>query len=106
MSISLVRIEASLLPAHDETIIPFDRTFGDRATPTGIDDRAVLSLKGAWRSVTAADRRRVAILMIKFMFIEFAVLMVGSMTVFGTLWVVSGGDIKSFFIGTLMRLQQ
>ncbi|RJE16779.1 hypothetical protein PHISCL_10884, partial [Aspergillus sclerotialis] len=32
-TVTLVRVAASMLPEEDETIVPFDRTFGGKTTP-------------------------------------------------------------------------
>lgn len=44
-----IRVAASMLPADDEVIVPFDRTFGGRVTSTDIGR---ISLLDAWRSFT------------------------------------------------------
>ena len=100
-SITLTRVEASLLPASDETIIPFDRTFGGRVVMTGVDDRLVLRTKDAWRSVTTADRRRVAILLFKLTLISIAIQVAGLAMIYGILWCVSGGDVKTLLQGVV-----
>ena len=101
---SLYRIQASLLPTQDETIVPFDRTFGGRAKPTGIDGRKVLGFHDALRSVTAADRQRIAILTAKTILISLGILAVGCLSVWATSWCVSGGLVHEDLIQAFLIL--
>ncbi|KAM0719970.1 hypothetical protein Q7P37_004105 [Cladosporium fusiforme] len=83
------RVQASLLPEEEETIVPMDRTFGTSGT-NGLrpgllaESRGALSFKEAWRSVTWAELRRVVIIRAKFIAIQVAIS--------AAFWVVGGKD--------------
>ncbi|KZF25044.1 hypothetical protein L228DRAFT_60690 [Xylona heveae TC161] len=54
----LVRMQASMLPAEHEPIVPFDRTFGGRVVPKSEGGSGVLGMLDAWRSFDRAARLR------------------------------------------------
>ena len=58
-TVAMVRVAASMLPEEDETIVPFDRTFGGRTTPEIIGGQGKIGIMEAWRSFTGEQRRRV-----------------------------------------------
>jgi hypothetical protein len=51
--VTLVRIEASILPEDEDTIVPFDRSFGGKASVAG-----KIGFLDAWRSFNWEARRR------------------------------------------------
>lgn len=71
-SVTLVRVAASMLPEEDETIVPFDRTFGGKTTPAIIGGQGKIGLVEAWRSFSWASRTRLVRLMIKVALISIA----------------------------------
>ncbi|MCJ1408817.1 hypothetical protein MMC19_002893 [Ptychographa xylographoides] len=48
--VALKRVQASLLPEEDESIVPFDRTFNGRVVPEILGGTGHMSLRGAWKS--------------------------------------------------------
>ncbi|EXJ67626.1 uncharacterized protein A1O5_08972 [Cladophialophora psammophila CBS 110553] len=64
-TVTLVRVAASMLPEEDETIVPFDRTFGGKTTPAIIGGQGKIGLVEAWRSFPWASRKRLLRLMVK-----------------------------------------
>lgn len=73
-----VRIQASLLPEDEDTIVTFDRTFGlngNHGLQPGLlaQPRGALSFKEAWRSITWAEMRRMILLHAKFVLVEAAI---------------------------------
>ncbi|KAI1628287.1 hypothetical protein EDD37DRAFT_302949 [Exophiala viscosa] len=71
-SVTLVRVAASMLPEEDETIVPFDRTFGGKTTPAIIGGQGKIGLVEAWRSFPWASRIRLLKLMVKVALIVMA----------------------------------
>ena len=71
-SVTLVRVAASMLPEEDETIVPFDRTFGGKTTPAIIGGQGKIGLVEAWRSFPWSSRMRLVKLMIKVALIVMA----------------------------------
>jgi len=64
-TVTMVRVAASMLPEEDETIVPFDRTFGNQTTPAIIGGQGKIGLVEAWRSFPWASRMRLLKLMVK-----------------------------------------
>ncbi|KIW66287.1 hypothetical protein PV04_08484 [Phialophora macrospora] len=71
-TVTLVRVAASMLPEEDETIVPFDRTFGGKTTPAIVGGQGKIGLVEAWRSFPWASRMRLIKLMIKVVLIFMA----------------------------------
>ncbi|EXJ57635.1 hypothetical protein A1O7_07984 [Cladophialophora yegresii CBS 114405] len=71
-TVTLVRVAASMLPEEDETIVPFDRTFGGKTTPAIVGGQGKIGLVEAWRSFPWASRMRLLKLMIKVVLIFMA----------------------------------
>lgn len=71
-TVTLVRVAASMLPEEDETIVPFDRTFGGKTTPAIIGGQGKIGLVEAWRSFPWASRRRLLKLMLKVVLVFMA----------------------------------
>jgi len=57
-AVTMVRVAASMLPEADETIVPFDRTFGGQTTPEIIGGQGKIGLVEAWRSFPRSSRMR------------------------------------------------
>ena len=64
-SVTLIRVEASILPEEDDTIVPFDRTFGGKVVPRVLGGTGAVSFLDAWRSFNWVARRRLIKLYIK-----------------------------------------
>lgn len=71
----LVRVQASLLPEEDETIIPFDRSFQGKVEPAVIGGKGWVSVRDAWSTFSRAAWRRLIVLYVKVSVIFMAVLM-------------------------------
>lgn len=48
--VALTRVQASLLPDDQETIVPFDRSFGGKVTPEIVGGTGVIGLVDAWKT--------------------------------------------------------
>ena len=49
-TITLRRVQASMLPDEDEAIVPFDRTFGGKVQPVVIGGNGAVSMLDAWKT--------------------------------------------------------
>lgn len=67
--VTLIRIEASILPEDQDFIVPFDRTFGGKVVSTVLGGTGVIGFLDAWRSFTWEARRRLIKLYVKVFFI-------------------------------------
>jgi hypothetical protein len=70
--VTLVRIEASILPEDEDTIVPFDRTFDGKAVSQMHGGSGKVGFLDAWRSFNWEARRR----LIK-LFVKASLIMVG-----------------------------
>ena len=84
---AITRIQASLLPEEEETIVSFDRSFGTSGS-NGLrpgllaESRGALSFREAWSSVTWSEMRRIWIFSAKILAVQVCVN--------GVFWVVGG----------------
>jgi hypothetical protein len=97
-TVTLVRVAASMLPEEDETIVPFDRTFGGLTTPTIIGGQGKIGLVEAWRSFPWASRVRLLKLMVK-----VALIMMACWILFTTIMVAEAHIIFGDQLGEVMK---
>jgi len=67
-NVTLVRIEASILPEDQDTIVPFDRTFGGKVVEKVMGGTGIVGFLDAWRSFNWEARRRLIKLYMKTFF--------------------------------------
>ncbi|KAM5483702.1 hypothetical protein MaudMau93_006209 [Microsporum audouinii] len=91
-AVIMVRVAASLLPADDETIVPFDRTFNGKVSPTEVDGSGAIGVLDAWRTLSWASYRRVVVAIVK-----VAGMLAATSFVFG---IVGGLGVVLFAAGT------
>jgi hypothetical protein len=72
--VSLTRVQASLITEEDETIVPFDRSFGGRVIPTTLGGTGVVGMLDAWKTFDWNSRIRLLKLYVKVMAMEVAVI--------------------------------
>lgn len=77
--VTLIRVEASLLPADEDTIVPFDRSFGGKVEPAVLGGSGAVKFVDAWRSFDWEARRRFIKLQFKIMGIFIALTVFASM---------------------------
>lgn len=56
--VTFIRVAASMLPEDDETIVPFDRSFGGKVTPEIVGGQGKIGIVDAWRSFSWGSRAR------------------------------------------------
>ncbi|KAK2757531.1 hypothetical protein FQN54_004500 [Arachnomyces sp. PD_36] len=64
-TVTFFRVAASMLPEEDETIVPFDRTFGGKVTPAVLGGSGKIGLIDAWKSFNWASRIRFIMVNVK-----------------------------------------
>ena len=69
-TVALVRVQASMLPEEDESIVPFDRTFGGKVVPEILGGSGAIGFLDAWRTFDMAARARIIKLFFKFIAVE------------------------------------
>ncbi|KAF1997362.1 hypothetical protein P154DRAFT_537192 [Amniculicola lignicola CBS 123094] len=63
--VTLVRVEASILPDEHDTIVPFDRTFDGKVVPRVLGGSGAVGFLDAWKSFNWEARRRIVKLFVK-----------------------------------------
>lgn len=81
-SVIFDRVQASLLPEENDSIVPFDRTFGGKVQPQAVGGTGVVSMLDAWKTFDWAARFRLVKLYAKIFAIQV------SMTVLFVLFAV------------------
>lgn len=74
--VTLIRIEASILPEDEDPIVPFDRSFGGKVVSQMMGGTGVVGFLDAWRSFDWEARRRIIKLLVKSFFIMTAIVLV------------------------------
>lgn len=88
-TITLRRVQASMLPDEDEAIVPFDRTFGGKVQPVVAGGSGAVSMLDAWKTFDWAARLRYLKLQAKIMAmvlattVMFALIFAGEHRLFG-----------------------
>ena len=49
-NVALKRVQASMLPEEDESIVPFDRTFGGKVIPEVVGGSGKIGMLTAWKT--------------------------------------------------------
>lgn len=101
VNIILIRKEASMLPESEETIVHFDRTFGNRVIP-GLRNP---SIREAWASVSGAVWRRVVVLHLKWVAIIGALAMLYFHVMLLEVWAIMGDALPTLLMSAKARLQ-
>lgn len=89
-AVTLIRIEASLLPEDEDTIVPFDRTFGGKIVSQMMGGTGKISFLNAWRSFNWEARRRLIKLAVKGFFIIMGMMLVISHIIVAEVFVIMG----------------
>lgn len=76
--VTFIRVAASMLPEDDETIVPFDRSFGGKVTPEIVGGTGKIGIVDAWRSFDWASRVRFVKVVAKVFLMVVAVALVFS----------------------------
>jgi hypothetical protein len=88
--VTLIRVEASILPEDQDTIVPFDRTFSGKVVPEILGGTGCVSFLDAWRSFNWEARRRLIKLYAKITAIIVAISVVAVHVLAFEVWAVMG----------------
>ncbi|KAL6712251.1 hypothetical protein ACN47E_000128 [Coniothyrium glycines] len=94
--VTLIRIEASILPEDEDTIVPFDRTFGGKLVEKMMGGSGAIGFLDAWRSFTWEARRRLIKLFVKVFFILTALMFVIAHILMFEVFAVMGPSVGQF----------
>lgn len=67
----LTRVQASMLPEEDETIVPFDRSFQGKVEPAIVGGSGFVTMKDAWMTFSRASWIRLIKLYLKIFLVSF-----------------------------------
>lgn len=98
-SVTLTRVQASLLPDTEETIVPFDRSFGGKVIPEIVGGSGVLSMLDAWTSFDWSSRLRLVKAYAKVYALTFLATMLFSICLVGEMFLIAGKDWASVLPG-------
>jgi hypothetical protein len=81
-----IRVAASMLPEEDESIVPFDRSFGGKVQPEIVGGSGKIGLMDAWTTFDWNARVRFVKVVVKTAMIEAALMFVGVSAIVGVMW--------------------
>ena len=97
-NVSLKRVQASMLPEQDESIVPFDRTFGGKVKPEILGGSGKVGMLDAWKTFDWAARIRLVKVYAKVMVLQAAVTILFGMIVFGELKMIMGDTLDKLLM--------
>jgi hypothetical protein len=95
-TVTLIRVEASLLPEEEDTIVPFDRTFGGKVLPRVLGGTGAISFIEAWRSFNWEARRRVLKLYVKITAIMTVIMLIFAHVMVFEVWAIMGPAVQKW----------
>lgn len=96
--VTLVRIEASILPEDQDTIVPFDRSFGGKVVSQLVGGSGVVSFMDAWRSFNWEARRRLIKLYVKVFFVMAGLILVVAHVLAFETFAIMGPALGKFMV--------
>ena len=92
--VTLKRVQASMLPEEDESIVPFDRTFAGKVKPEILGGSGAVSMLDAWKSFDRSARIRLMKLYLKIFFISVFTTITFLMLIVGELKLAMGDNFN------------
>jgi hypothetical protein len=94
-NVMLTRVQASLLPDAEETIVPFDRSFGGKVIPEIFGGTGAIGLLDAWKTFDWNARVRLIKTYVKVFFIQTALTFLFVAVAIAQLFIIIGkSDLK------------
>ncbi|KAI9876333.1 MAG: hypothetical protein M1830_006752 [Pleopsidium flavum] len=97
-TVTLKRVQASLLPEEDEAIVPFDRTFGGRVIPEIVGGTGKLGIFEAWRSFEWAARIRLVKVYAKMFAMQVALTVLFAGVCLAELQLIMGDELQKMIM--------
>lgn len=91
--VTLIRIEASVLPEDQDTIVPFDRSFDGKVVSQLMGGTGKVGFLDAWRSFNWEARRRLIKLFVKSTLIIFGLMFIIAHVLVAEMFVVMGPQL-------------
>lgn len=96
-NVTLTRMQASLLSDAEETVVPFDRTFGGKVESEEDGGKGVVGMLDAWKTFTGVSRLRLLKLYAQVFAAQAVIVMLGAMAVGSELFYIMGDDFPMIF---------
>jgi hypothetical protein len=93
-TVALTRVQASLLSEAEETVVPFDRSFGGKVIPASSGGSGVISYREAWSTFDWNSRIRLLKVYLKAAAMQFALCIWIFICVTAQLYVILGKDFQ------------
>ncbi|KAH6717419.1 hypothetical protein DL95DRAFT_388792 [Leptodontidium sp. 2 PMI_412] len=91
-NVTLTRVQASLLEDTEETIVPFDRSFGGKVIPEIVGGSGMIGMLDAWKTFDWASRIRLIKTYLKVVGMQMAVTFLFTMCLISQLFIIAGND--------------
>ena len=104
--VTLKRVQASMLPEEDESIVPFDRTFAGKVKPEILGGSGAVSMLDAWKSFDRSARIRLMKLYLKIFLVSIFTTIIFSMLIVGELKLAMGDNFNEAVGKAHASLQQ
>ena len=103
-TVALTRVQASMLPETELSIVPFDRTFDGRVMPTSEGGRGQLGMLEAWKTFDWAARRHLFKFYVKVAAVEFGISFLCGMLLLAELRLVLGERYNEWMTVVMGRM--
>merc|ERR1712144_61224 len=91
-NVTLTRVQASLLVDTEETIVPFDRSFGGKVVPEIVGGTGMIGMLDAWKTFDWAARIRLVKTYLKVIAMQIGVTFLFTMCIVSQLFIIAGKD--------------
>ena len=91
--VTLKRVQASMLPEDDESIVPFDRTFAGKVTPEILGGSGCVSMLDAWKTFDRSARIRLIKLYVKTFAVQAITTLMFILVLVSELRLIMGDDL-------------
>ena len=104
--VTLKRVQASMLPEEEDSIVPFDRTFAGKVKPQILGGSGAVSMLDAWKSFDRSARIRLMKLYFKVFLVSIFTTIMFVMVVIGELRLTMGDQFNDMVGKAHESLQQ
>jgi hypothetical protein len=98
-NVILTRVQASLLDDAEETIVPFDRSFGAKVVPEIVGGQGIVSMRDAWTTFDWASRLRLITAYAKVLAMQIAMFIVIVLVMALEIFVIAQVPVKQLIPG-------
>ncbi|EPE31188.1 hypothetical protein GLAREA_04155 [Glarea lozoyensis ATCC 20868] len=95
-NIALTRVQASLIPEAEETIVPFDRSFNGKVVPEIVGGTGVIGMMDAWKTFDWAARIRLVKAYVKVFAMQLALTLAFFFVLTAQFFMIVGKDFKKY----------